>query len=65
MNYDVNDDQFEISFMAKLGNLFQWPKREDIIWVERKAILCSIGTPVATAKRARMHSISPGDVELL
>ena len=58
-----NGDQYEITFMEQRKQLYQWPKKKDMIWVDRSSILCKITEPQPTAKRGRMFKILPHDAE--
>jgi hypothetical protein len=58
---DEDDDQYEITFMEQRKQLYQWPKKEDVIWVDTSSVLCKITEPQPTAKRGRMFRILPHD----
>ncbi|KAK6178253.1 hypothetical protein SNE40_013061 [Patella caerulea] len=55
---DQDNEEIEVKFMQKKKQCYQWPIREDIIWVKPQDIICKVEKPVATAKLMRMFKIS-------
>ncbi|VDI81992.1 Hypothetical predicted protein [Mytilus galloprovincialis] len=58
---DIEDNTIEISFLEKKKAMFQWPSRSDIIWVDRKDILCKISNPQPSVKSKRMLKVNHED----
>ena len=66
LEFDPDDKEYNISFMeassSKVGNIFKWPRQEDIIWVPNASVLCGISDPVPHGKR-KMFKIPEVDVK--
>ena len=63
VDVDPEDDELEIKFMEQKKKLFQWPTREDSLWLPRKDILCKIDEPSQTGKSGRMYRLQTIDLD--
>lgn len=54
---DEEDGGVEITFMEKKKQLFQWPTREDTLWILPHDILCKLSEPVASRKSRGMFKM--------
>lgn len=59
---DENDGEVEVSFMERKKQLFQWPRRDDILWLSKGDLLCTIKPPFETGKSKRMYKIADDDL---
>lgn len=60
---DHEDKEIEISFLQMRKMAYQWPSRQDKIWVCLSDILCKINAPTATGKTGRMLKIDESERE--
>jgi hypothetical protein len=58
---DEAEKDVEISFMEKKKQFYQWPQKEDKIWIDEKSILGIVDKPTETGKSKRMYKLT--DVE--
>ena len=65
VDIDPDDDEYEISFMEKKKQFYQWPKPTDMIWVKQADILCKIVEPVPASKHGRMMKLDASDLALI
>lgn len=49
--------------MERKKQLFQWPAREDILWIPVTDVICKVTEPVYTGKSKRMLKLLPEDKE--
>lgn len=63
LTIDIEDDTLEISFLEQKKQMFQWPFRPDVIWVEIKDIICTIAAPEPSGKSKRMLKIKEEDLK--
>lgn len=60
---EVDDtDTIEIKFMDKKKEMYQWPRSEDKIWVEKVNVLCEIESPTPSGRSGRMFQIKKDDI---
>lgn len=59
---DDDDDSLEISFMVRKKLLFQWPNPQDIIWIEKSAVVCKIDAPIPSGRSGRMWKFNNLDI---
>jgi hypothetical protein len=66
---DEEDGEPRVTFMTRRGApgsyKFQWPAREDTIWVTREDVLCIIEPPSQVTKTRKTYSLSPATLELI
>lgn len=58
-----DSDEVEVTFMERKKQLFQWPAREDILWIPVTDVICKVTEPVYTGKSKRMLKLLPEDKE--
>ena len=63
LQIDNADDEVEVIFMERKKQLFQWPVRDDILWIPFKDVICKVSEPVYTGKSKRMLKLLPDDKE--
>lgn len=59
---DAIEGEVEIKFMETKNNAYQWPKREDRIWVSNANVLCTVNSPQKTNK-PKLFTFSDSDIE--
>lgn len=70
IDIDHDDDSlpYQISFMeqgkCKGRVTFKWPSKDDVIWIDKEAILCTINEPVPHGVR-KMFKLEDSDVSLI
>jgi hypothetical protein len=63
INIDQTDKDAEICFLEKKKQFWQWPSREDKVWVNFHDIVCQVIKPVPTGKSQRMLKLAYGEKE--
>lgn len=60
------DDEFQVKFMLPNGpsNYFQWPCKDDVCWVPKSHLLCTIPAPTTTSL-GRQYQISQDTTSLV
>ena len=60
------DDEFQVKFMLPNGpsNYFQWPCKDDVCWVPKSHLLCTISAPTTTSL-GRQYQISQDTTSLV
>lgn len=62
---DEDDGDCKVNFMEKAKELYRWPKRLDILWVDNGDILSKIEEPQQTGKSKRQFKLSENDKMLI
>ena len=62
---DSDENEVEVLFMEIKKGLYQWPRREDRIWVDKSDVICSIKSPVPTGKSQRMFRVDASDLSII
>ncbi len=65
LEVDNTDHTVNITFMEKKEQLFQWPRRNDIVWCKMGQILCSVQPPQPSGKSGRMLKLSQDDLRTI
>ena len=58
LDYDEQQEDYNIKFMHPFGpsSSFHWPPKDDVCWVPRHSIICTIAPPTTTS--GRQYSVS-------
>ena len=64
LDVDSDEGELNISFMesVKTNGHFKWPRQEDVIWVKRQAILCSVQELTPTGRSMRVFALNAGNM---
>ena len=67
---DEQDGKVEVSFMTKdkekaAASSFKWPAQKNVLWLERKSILCVIEAPVPVGKTGPAFQLPEATIELI
>lgn len=60
---DIVEHDAEISVMQKRRCLFQWPTREDVIWVDCPNVLCKVKELIPYGKSKKMFKLDQEEQE--
>ena len=65
---DQSDETFHITFMTEAKTkqsvkCFQWPRRDDKLWLDISNVLCTITEPLPTGKSRRQFTIPQQDLD--
>lgn len=58
---DENGYIYQISFMEKRKNMFQWPMNKDILWCRKTDIAFNLEPPIPSGKSGRMYKLKTDD----
>jgi len=58
---DIDEDEYEVSFMKAKKEQFQWPIPMDKLWISKSSILSKVHTLSATGKSKRMFNIDQNE----
>ncbi|KAL3854818.1 hypothetical protein ACJMK2_014063 [Sinanodonta woodiana] len=63
LEYDKDDQEYNIKFMVAGKNFFKWPVKPDQIWIPSSDVLCSLDEPIKQGKTHNMFKFSGRDFE--
>ena len=63
LEYDKDDQEYNINFMVAGKNSFKWPAKPDQIWIPSSDVLCSLDEPIKQGKTRNMFKFSGRDLE--
>ena len=63
LEYDEDDQEYNINFMVAGKNFFEWPAKPDQIWIPSSDVLCSLDEPIRQGKTHNMFKFSGRDLE--
>ncbi|KAL3875659.1 hypothetical protein ACJMK2_033589 [Sinanodonta woodiana] len=58
LEYDKDDQEYNINFMVAGKNSFKWPVKPDQIWIPSSDVLCSLDEPIKQVKTRNMFKFS-------
>ncbi|CAG2223343.1 unnamed protein product [Mytilus edulis] len=66
LDFDNNDNEYQLSFMTKsnpVSHTMKWPTRPEELWVTETDIVCQVNNPAPVGRKpVRMYKLLPDDV---
>lgn len=62
---DRDEGDCQIDFMEKAKELYKWPVKKDLLWVDSDDILVKLNEPLQTGKSRRLFKITDEEKELI
>jgi len=63
LDVDDTNNELEVTFMQNKKQKFQWPSREDIIWIPFQLVICKLSGLKPTGKSHRMFILDHNDLD--